>query len=67
MASNQLAMASNMGGLGDCEGFAMFCSRRQDDQIRIIPAASECSDVNGNPRAAWGATGPSVGMGGWMV
>ena len=32
-----------------------------DDQVRIIPAASECSDVNGNPRAAWGVTNIKVG------
>lgn len=33
----------------------------KDDLIRIIPAASECSDVNGNPRAAWGVTNIKVG------
>ena len=32
-----------------------------DDQVRIIPAASACSDVNGNPRAAWGVTNIKVG------
>jgi len=33
----------------------------KDDMIRIIPGASECSDVNGNPRAAWGVTNIKVG------
>ncbi|CAE7677938.1 TANC2, partial [Symbiodinium pilosum] len=33
----------------------------KDDKIRIIPATSQCSDVNGNPRAAWGVTSIKVG------
>ncbi|CAJ1348772.1 unnamed protein product [Effrenium voratum] len=33
----------------------------KDDQLRIIPATSDCSDVNGNPRAAWGVTNIKVG------
>ena len=32
----------------------------QDDLIRIVPAASACSDVNGNPRAAWGVRAPGL-------
>ena len=31
----------------------------QDDKVRIIPATSQCSDVNGNPRAAWGVSTPA--------
>eukprot|EP00439_Symbiodinium_sp_Y106_P051835 s4406_g6.t3 len=33
----------------------------KDDKVRIIPATSQCSDVNGNPRAAWGVTSIKVG------